>query len=342
VRELYEAKQYREVLGLLDELGARSPLDAVLRGYGAHCWLALGEIQRARQDYTQALRTLPTVAGYLIGRARCEIALGSLRGAEADLSLARRVDSKVAAPNLAEAERLLAGAKVNAPQAAEPEADVRDEQYTRERCRLELELRSASSDTDKVERMVDLARFLLEPTAVCEVRLRGADTRARVPCGLPDLARAEEALRLAQNLAPDHPGLLTQGALLELARDRQNHMIAWIDRAHAAGVVDLDLAFAHLQYCNTTANALAADASSTRKRRRSARKRRSRSRTSWSGRRGVANRNRGRLTCWPRRSFTSGRETCSMRSPRRRLRWRPTPTACARSASLSARARRAG
>ena len=258
-RALYEAKRYREALAVIDALRVQRPQDASLMAYAGHCKLGLGDHKTARDSYTEALGIRPPEAGCLIGRARCEIALGSPGAAEADIALARRVGAKDAAAVLAEAEGLLAKVKANGQGAGERQ--IRREQYTRELCSIELEIRDHPKDAQK---LLALVRFHLEPTAVCDVTLAGIPTKARVPCGKMDVASAADALARATKMAPDQPLVLLHQARLEFARGRLDDMMVSAERALAKNTVDLEIAVAYLEYDSSVAKGMSAEAQQLR------------------------------------------------------------------------------
>jgi tetratricopeptide (TPR) repeat protein len=248
-KALYGAGRFRDALQILDSLRAKSPSDGVILGYSGHCKLGLGDYGGARKDYTLALLDLPQQAGCLIGRARCEIEQNCLDAAQSDLALARRINNPSAAGLLAQTERMLADAKSKTQSSgAEP---MRQEQYTRELIRLQLDIRD---NPNQPTPYLALVRFYLQPTAVCAVTLNGKTTHARVPCGAMNLHGAEAAIAPAVKLAPDDPQVLIQQARVYLAEQRLDDMIATADKALDQNVSDLELAAAYLHYENELAN----------------------------------------------------------------------------------------
>lgn len=243
INALYAVHRYREALALVDAKLVSRPRDGVLLGFAGHCKLGLKEFAASRQSYTEALRIYPMEGGFLIGRARCEIAQGSIAPAEIDLALATRVGARQYNALLAEAQQLLAGAKTKAPKAVDPPS--RGEQYTREMSALQLDIRD---HPDQVECLLALSRFYLQPTAICEITLNGKTFNARVPCGKMERDRARDAQARAVKLAPDDPAVLLQQARVDFAEGQLDEMMASAQRALDKGAMDLEVAVAYLQY----------------------------------------------------------------------------------------------
>lgn len=244
VKAFYGGGRYREALEVIDAARAKqlAPAGAYL-AYAGHCKLGLGEHGAAREAYTLAIRVLPPDAGCLVGRARCEISLGALDAAQEDLALARRAGGEAAAAVLAEAAQLLSKAKADGGKPGP--RSIRREEYTRERCRLQLDVRDRAT---KVEPLLALSRFYLEPVASCDVTLGGVLQNARVPCGKMDVPRADEMLARAVKLAPDDPSVILQQARLEAVRSLPEQMMKTADRALVGGAIDLEMAVLYLQY----------------------------------------------------------------------------------------------
>jgi tetratricopeptide (TPR) repeat protein len=243
IKALYGVKRYREALALVDAALVKRPGDGVLLGFAGHCKLGLKDFGESRQSYTEGLRVFPTEAGYLIGRARCEIALGAIEPAEGDLALASRVGFKAYSTLLAEAQQLLAAAKGKEQQGVERPS--RAEQYTRELSGLQLDIRD---HPDEVQYLLALSQFYLQPMAVCEVTLNGTVIKARVPCGKMELSKATEALERAVKIAPDQSAVLLQQARVRFAHRQPDEMMALAQRALDNGAMDLEIAVAYLQY----------------------------------------------------------------------------------------------
>ena len=293
VEELYKAGKYQDCLDLLNKLRAAGPIDWRMTGFSAHCKLALGDVAGAREEYTAALRIAPLSAGYLIGRARTEIAMGALRDADADFALSRQIDPDLTDRFIKDAEKLLAAARARqtdatpaklwadlkaaavsdtSPDQLVPIADqlnrargglryVRDEEYTREQTRLQIVINQSPGQSQP---FVDMATFLLNPTVKRKVSLPNVDATARIPCGQSNTARAETYLTEALKIDPKHTGAMEQTALLYLTNGKFNDMIAWVQKALDAGVNTVDLSKMYLDYYTMLANNLASEAAALR------------------------------------------------------------------------------
>lgn len=291
VNKLYADRKYAECLAMTNRLLAGNPTDNGLRSIAAGCRLALGDLAGARDIYTEVLRVSPTDAAMLLGRAIAAARMGSLPTASTDWTLAQQINAKLAAGYKAEIERHLANASANAPKATPAQlmtqlkaaaasespdqllsrgrslvlADLSTrlyvgEVYTQHLARLQF---AADSDANNVDKQVALAAYCIEPTADVPNRLAPGKTgRARV--GAADLPRAERALNNALRINPKHTGALTQQGLLLVALKKPNDMIKAVEYAISLGAMNLDLAKMYMDYYQTLAAQLEAEAANLR------------------------------------------------------------------------------
>jgi Tfp pilus assembly protein PilF len=248
IKAYYGDERYHDALALIDPLLVKQPHDNALLAYAGHCKLGLKDYEGSRQSYTESLHVTPLEPGCLIGRGRCEIHLGALEPAEVDLTLARQINDKSMSGLLSEADDLLSKAKAQHSAAAPP--PTRREQYTRELCRLQLDVRDHPKDAGPLAALV---QFYLEPTAVCQITLDGAVIQARVPCGKMELDNADRIVAQAVKMAPDQPDVILQQARVYYAQGRLDQMKIWANRAMTKSVMDPELAGIYLDYDNYTA-----------------------------------------------------------------------------------------
>jgi tetratricopeptide (TPR) repeat protein len=275
---MYQAQEYRQCLAFIDRLRAQGPLTPAILGYSAHCRVGLKDYQGARGEYTLALKAFPVTAGWLIGRAKCEIAMGSLRDADADFALSALIDPKLTAKFTADSQKELDEARskipkespaellallkqsvaANKPNDEEPlklaEKLMRlryaarnedPEEYTREYARLQI---AVNGDPQNVDKLVAFAKFLIVPTVTRKVAIAGTDATAAIPCGTADNARAKVMLGAAAKIAPENPGVVLQEVLYFHAVNDFKDMIACVNHAVEAGQANLDICVLHLEY----------------------------------------------------------------------------------------------
>lgn len=290
VTAMYQAKQYRQCLAFIDRLRAQGPLNPSILGYSAHCRLGINDYQGARSEYTQALLSHPLSSGWLLGRARCEITMGSLRDAEADFAAAAAFDPKQTASFVADSQKAMDEAKSKIPTQSPAEllaslkqaiATIKPndetpmtiaeqlmrsryarrnedlEEYNREYVRLQT---AVNADPQNVSKMVALAKFLLVPTVTRKVAIAGVDATAAIPCGNADNPRAKQVLGAAAKIAPEDPAVVQQEILYFHAVNDFTDMIACVNHAIEAGNLDLDTVVLHLQYYTELADQQANEA----------------------------------------------------------------------------------
>jgi tetratricopeptide (TPR) repeat protein len=290
VKAMYETKQYRECVAFIDRLRSQGPVDAVVLGYSAHCRVGMNDFQAARNEYTQALKVFPVSTGWLIGRAKCEIAMGSLRDAESDFAIAALIDPKLTTKFTADSQKDLDGARSKVPKespaellaslkaaiaSGKPDDDeplkiaeklmrrrfaARNEdleEYTREYARLQA---AVNGDPQNVDKLVALAKFLIVPTVTRKVAIAGADASAAIPCGTADNVRAKQVLSAAAKIAPENPSVVQQEILYFHAVNDFTDMIACVNHALAAGTLDFDACVLHLEYYTELADQQANEA----------------------------------------------------------------------------------
>lgn len=290
VTAMYVAKEYQQCLAFIDRLRAQGPLTTAILGYSAHCRLGLKDYQGARSEYTQALKAFPVTAGWLIGRAKCEIAMGSLRDAEYDFKLADAIDPMLTAKFTADSQKELEEAKSkvvteapadllaqlkqsiaeNKPNDDQPlkiaeklmrarnAARYEDlEEYTREYARLQT---AVNADPKNVDKLVALAKFLIVPTVTREVAIAGVDATAAIPCGDANNARGKEALAAAARIAPENPAVVLQEILYFHAISDMTDMMACVNHAISAGTNELDICVLNLEYYTDQADRAANEA----------------------------------------------------------------------------------
>ena len=286
VKAMYEAGQYRQCLAFIDRLRSQSAVEPSILGYNAHCRLALNDFQGAREYYNHALKSFPLTASWIIGRARCEIAMGSLRDAEADLALARLIDPKMAdaytgtsQKELSEAQSksvkespaaLLASLKQAVAESKSSDEELfaiagklmrarmatrydDSEEYTREYGRLRTAMNTEPQNVDK---LVALGKFLIVPTVTRKAAMEGVDAMVQIPCGAPNASEAAPLLAAAAKLAPRDPRVMIQQTLLFHSLSRYKDMLAWANQAISAGVADLDVCVIYLLYYTELADQL--------------------------------------------------------------------------------------
>jgi Tfp pilus assembly protein PilF len=256
---LYEAKRYEDALKLLTAISAKTPADSVAKAYAGHCRLALRDYAGARETYTTSLVLVSTQPAALLGRARCEITMGALDAAEADLALVRRINSRTMAASLAEAEQLLAKAKSQPQKSAG--LTNRGEQYTRELCRLELD---SAAHPNEAKYQVAISRFFLQPTAVCDLTVGGTAMRGRVPVGKKEYERATAALERAKKVRPNDAEVAIQESRLAASRGQLDFGVSFANPALERGMSDLEMSVGYMQYARTTSADLLAEASRIR------------------------------------------------------------------------------
>jgi tetratricopeptide (TPR) repeat protein len=284
VAHLDEMQRYGLCISLVEkvrELG-KQPIDAALSGHSAHSRFALGDIGGARAEFTAALREDPTNAAFFIGRARCEINMGSLSAAQADIGCAKASDAEQTAKQEPELNRLFAAALMNSgdisallagkltdavaagknddeltaiaerlQRARLAERFLPDEQFAREYCRLRL---AAEQDPGNDDKKLDLTAFLIRPTILRKVNIGGTTTTAAVPCGQRYLNAAGPILAAVLRANSKNARAQEQAALLLAMRGRITEMVDSLNNALALGALDLDLANLNLNYFTSVAD----------------------------------------------------------------------------------------
>ena len=281
---LYQQQKYDDCLAAIEPRRVQGPLSLKLLSASAHCKMALGNMQGARAEYTQALTQAPLTADLWLGRAQCELAMGSIRDAEADFSIGTRIDPKAIEPFKQNYTKLLAAAKqvvtdetpaalwtkFVATQRADPDQKVLDlamritrlrnaerhlgdEDFTRADALYALSVRDSPND---IEALLDEATFLLNPTISRRAILNGKAYPAKVTVHDAEPARAEELLARAMKIDPNNARAMAQMAQLCIDTGRHAQAFDWADKALAAGEYGVDICRMHLIGGTNVAQAL--------------------------------------------------------------------------------------